>query len=311
MPNVLIPTKLDTVAAEILKDKGFNVVQDADADLSDLIAANPETNFLIVRSEKITQEVIDSLPGLRLVVRAGAGYNTIDTAYARSKDIDVMNTPGANSNAVAEEVVALVLAAYRHVVPADISTRAGKWEKKSFMGREITGKTIGIIGVGHIGQLLVKRLQGFEVNALAFDPILTESMAEEIGVKMATVEEIFEQSDIISLHLPENDHTRGMINKDLLMRMKSGAVVVNCARAGVINEDDFRSVKAEKDFVFCNDVYAADAAGDKSVADIADVMLPHLGASTFEANNNAARKAAEQIVAYVENGVKDAVVNAG
>jgi D-3-phosphoglycerate dehydrogenase len=311
MRKVLIPTKLDKFAAALLTEKGFHVVQDADTPIKDLIEANSDTEVMIVRSEKVTPEIIDALPALKLVVRAGAGYNTIDTKYARRKNIDVMNTPGANSNAVAEEVVALMLAGSRHIVSADISTRAGKWEKKKFMGRELTGKTIGIIGLGNIGRLLIKRLEGFEMSFLGYDPMISPALAEKLGGELCTVDEIFSQADFISLHIPENDETRGMINRRLLNSMKEGAALINCARAGVINEDDLRAVKAEKNIVFCNDVYPKDAEGEKTVADIADVMLPHLGASTFEANFNAAKRAAEQTVSYFEQGITTYVVNKG
>ncbi len=309
MRDVLIPTKLDAFAANLLKDNGFDVVQDAETPLGDLVKTNSSAEVLIVRSEKVTAEIIDQLPKLRLVVRAGAGFNTIDTKYARKRNVDVMNTPGANSNAVAEEVVALILGAYRHLVPADISTRAGKWEKKRFMGRELTGKTVGILGLGHIGQLLVKRLSGFEVKVLASDPFMNADLAKQIGVKMVSVEEVFAQSDIVSLHIPENNETRGMINASLFQTMKKGALLVNCARAGVVNEDDLRAAKAEKNLIYCNDVYPKDEAGDKAIADVADIMLPHLGASTHEANFTAAKRAAEQTIAYFEHGITTCVVN--
>jgi D-3-phosphoglycerate dehydrogenase / 2-oxoglutarate reductase len=311
MKKVLIPTKLDTVAASLLTEKSYTVVQDADRPLNELAAEHKDTEVLIVRSEKVTPEIIDALPELKLVVRAGAGYNTIDTKYARRKNIAVMNTPGANSNAVAEEVVAFMLAGARHLVPADISTRAGKWEKKNFMGTELTGKTIGIVGLGNIGRLLIKRLEGFNMQILGYDPMISPALAEKIGVELCSVQEIFEKSDYVSLHIPENDETRGMINCKLLRSMKDGATLVNCARAGVINEEDMRAVKAEKKIIFCNDVYPKDAAGDKSVANIADVMLPHLGASTKEANFNAAKRAAEQTVGYFEQGITNCVVNKG
>jgi len=310
MKKVLIPTKLHPVAKELLEaNGGYTVVQDESTDLATLAAQNADTYALFVRSEKVTAEIIDALPGLKVVIRAGAGYNTIDTKYARSKKIDVMNTPGANANAVAEEVIALMLADARHVVTADASTRAGKWEKKKFMGREITGKTIGIVGLGAIGRLVAKRLSGFDVNVLAFDPVLSEEAAERIGVKLLPLADLFAQSDYVSLHIPENEHTRGLINRDLLNQMRDGATLVNCARAGVINESDLRAIKPEKNLRFLNDVYAKDAEGDKSITDIADIMVPHLGASTKEANYNAARRSAEQLIDFDEKGVTSYIVN--
>ena len=309
MPKVLIPTKLDKFAADQLTQRGYETILDAATPMEELIKQHSDAEALIVRSEKVTAEVIDALPKLKLVVRAGAGYNTIDIKYARKRGVDVMNTPGANSNAVAEEVVAMILAAYRHVLPADASTRAGEWEKSKFMGRELTGKTVGILGLGHIGQLLVKRLTGFEVTVLGYDPMIAPATAEKLNVKLCSVEEIFAQSDIVSLHIPENNETRGMINRNLFSLMKPGAMLVNCARAGIINEDDLRAAKEEKKIVFCNDVYPKDSAGPKSVTDIADIMLPHLGANTFEANQLAACRAAEQTIAYFEQGITNCVVN--
>ena len=252
---------------------------------------------------------MDALEHLQLVVRAGAGYDTIDTRYARRRGVDVMNTPGANANAVAEEVVALILAAYRHIVRGDTTTRAGQWEKNQLMGRELAGKTVGIVGLGNIGQLVVRRLAGFEVSALAYDPVISEERAAELGVELCPLQELFARADVVSLHIPETDETRGLVGTDLLGAMKEGALLVNCARAGVVDEEALRTAKANKKIGFCNDVYPKDEAGPKSVADIADVMLPHLGASTEEANLNAARRAAEQTVAYFERGVSTSVVN--
>jgi len=310
MKKVLIPTKLNAVAREILgQHGGYEVVQDDSTDLGTLASQNPDTYALFVRSEKVTPEVIDAMPSLKVVIRAGAGYNTIDTKYARSRGIDVMNTPGANANAVAEEVVALMLADARHIAAADASTREGKWEKKNFMGKEVTGKSIGIVGFGAIGQLVAKRLSGFDVKVLAYDPFLSDERARDLGAESVELVEIFEQCDYISLHMPENDETRGLINKSLFARMKNGATLINCARAGIINEDDLRALKADKKLRFLNDVYSKDAEGDKSVADIADIMLPHLGASTVEANFNAASRAATQLIDYDDKGIASYVVN--
>ncbi|MBT8043047.1 MAG: ACT domain-containing protein, partial [Pontiella sp.] len=310
MKKVLIPTKLDAVARETLgKHGGYEVIQDDSSDIGTLASQHPDAYALFVRSEKVTPEIIDALPSLKVIIRAGAGYNTIDTKYARTKGVDVMNTPGANANAVAEEVIALMLADARHVVRADASTRVGKWEKKSYMGREITGKAVGIVGFGAIGQLVAKRLSGFDVKVLAYDPFLSDERARDLGAESADLEEIFEQCDYISLHMPENDDTRGIINKSLLARMKNGATLINCARAGIINEKDLRELKTDKNLRFLNDVYPKDAEGEKTITDIADIMLPHLGASTVEANYNAALRSATQLIGYDEKGIASYVVN--
>lgn len=310
MKKVLIPTKLDSIAKELLEANGnYTVVQDAQTELSALAAQHPDTYALIVRSEKVTAELIDALPSLKVIIRAGAGYNTIDTKHARQKKVDVMNTPGANANAVAEEVIALMLADARHLIAADASTRTGAWEKSKFMGREITGKTVGIVGLGAIGRLVAKRLNGFECKILAFDPVLSEDAAARIGAKLVSLKDLFTQSDYVSLHIPENEHTKGLINKDLFSIMKKGATLINCARSGVVNENDLRAIKAEKGLRFLNDVYPKDAEGPKSVVDIADIMVPHLGASTKEANFNAAQRSAEQLIDFDSKGVTSYIVN--
>lgn len=310
MKKVLIPTKLDRVAREELDATGrYTVVQEDKADLLKMAAQHPDAYALIVRSEKVTAEVINALPNLKVIVRAGSGYNTIDTKHARKRGIDVMNTPGANSNAVAEEVVALILADARHLIAAEASCRAGDWEKTKFMGRELTGKTVGIVGLGAIGQLLARRLNGFEVKLLGYDPVISEERARHMSVELTPLAALFERSDYVTLHIPENSETKGLINAALLGKMKKGATLINCARAGVINEADLRALKAEKGLRFLNDVYPKDEPGPKSVADIADIMVPHLGASTFEANFNAARAAARELMDFDEKGITTFIVN--
>jgi D-3-phosphoglycerate dehydrogenase len=310
MKKVLIPTALDSVAKKMLEAHGgYAVVQVPKCDVAQLIRDNPDVHALIVRSEKITAEIIDAAPQLKVIIRAGAGYNTIDIVHARKKGVDVMNTPGANSNGVAEEVVALMLADARRLIPADASCRAGKWEKTAFMGTEVTGKTVGVVGLGFIGRLVVKRLSGFEIKWLGFDPGITARQATEMGVKLVSLDELFSQSDYITLHLPEIAETKGMVNRSLIGQMKPGATLINCARAGIVNEADLRALKAEKQIRFLNDVYPKDEEGPKSVADIADIMVPHLGASTREANNKAAEIAAQELIDLDEKGIAKAVVN--
>ncbi len=309
--KVLIPTKLDSTARDILVNHGgYSVHQEDGVDLLELAKTHSDAHAIIVRSEKVGANELDAFPNLKVVVRAGAGFNTIDIGYARSKGIDVMNTPGANSNAVAEEVLALMMAHSRHLIPADASCRAGKWEKTAFMGTEITGKTLGILGLGHIGQLLVKRASGFEMKMIAYDPIVSKDRAAELGVELVSdIKELFRRADYISLHIPENEHTRGMINEELFSIMKTGAVLINCARSGIVDESALREAKKIKKIGFLNDVYAKDEAGEKSVADIADIMVPHLGASTREANLNAAIFASNQLIALDEKGYGAAIVN--
>ncbi len=311
MKHVLIPTKLNDVARQKLEDGGFSVVQDGEQDLMQLVRAHPETQALIVRSEPIGQEVFDALPDLRVVIRAGAGYNTIDAKTARRYNIDVMNTPGANANAVAEEVIMMILSTYRHVVEGDVTTRRGEWEKKRLMGRELSGKTVGVVGLGNIGQLVASRLSGFKNKILGFDPVLNTKRAEELGVELVSLEELFARSDIVTLHVPETDETKGMVSHELLNSMKDQAMLINCARAGIVDEEALRKVKKQKSLLFCNDVYPKDEAGSKSCADIADLMLPHLGASTIEANVAAAQRSADQLIAYLERGVTRYVINKG
>ncbi len=311
MKKVLIPTKLDAIAAELLRAHGaYEVVQDDKTPLDALARVHPDAYALIVRSEKVNAATIDAFAHLRVIIRAGAGYDTIDTRHARARRIDVMNTPGANSNAVAEEVIALMLADARHIIAADASTRAGGWEKKAFMGHELAGKTVGIVGLGNIGQLVAKRLSGFDVNLIGFDPVISSERAEALGVRVTNdLATLFAEADYISLHIPENEGTRGLVGRDLLGVVKPGTTIVNCARAGIIDEAALRAAKAARKLRFLNDVYPKDAEGPKTVADIADIMLPHLGASTFEANANAARRAAEQLIDFDDKGITSFIVN--
>lgn len=310
MKKVLIPTKLDTVAADILKAHGgYDVIQDAKTPLDEQAKAHPDAYALIVRSEKVPAEIIDALPQLKVVIRAGAGYDTIDIKHARKRGVDVMNTPGANANGVAEEVIAMMLADARHIVAADTTTRAGGWEKKNYMGREVTGKTVGIVGLGNIGRLVAKRLKGFECRILGYDPLITSDRLRDLGIESATIEEIFSQCDYVTLHIPGGENTRGLVGSTLLGLMKKGATIVNCARFGIVDEDALRAVKAEKGLRYLNDVYPKDEAGAKTMTDIADLMLPHLGANTKEANFVAAKRAAEELIDLDEKADMSCIVN--
>lgn len=308
--KILIPTRLDAIAKTLLETRGgYTVVQDDRTPIEALAEHHPDAYGMIVRSEKVRAPLLARLPALKVLIRAGAGYNTIDIQEARRRGVDVMNTPGANANAVAEEVLALVLADARHIIAADASCRKGDWEKNAFMGRELAGKTVGIVGLGAIGRLVARRLSGFECRLLGYDPMLSEDRARELDVELTALPGLFAQSDVVTLHVPENEETRGLVGSALLSVMKSGATLVNCARAGVVNEDALRQAKKDKTIRFLNDVYAKDEPGAKSVADLAEIMLPHLGASTVEANIQAARRAAVQLIEFDEKGISSFIVN--
>ena len=308
--DVLIPTMLDPIAKDVLEESGgYTVFQEPQTDLLALSKKYPSTYALIVRSEPITEEVIDAYSQLRIIVRAGTGFNTIDTRYARKRNIDVINTPGANANAVAELVAAMLLADARHLLAADVSVRAGKWEKKKFMGNEISHKTLGIIGLGAIGQRVAKRLSGFEMRMVGYDPLISAERVKALDIEVVDLSTVFATSDYITLHIPENDQTRDMINLDLLGKMKAGSALINCARYGIIDEEALRKVKNEKPIRFLNDVYPKDEAGEKPIAEVSDLMTPHLGASTKEANANAARLAAEHLIEFDAKGISSFIVN--
>ena len=292
MPKVLIATKLDPVAAELLAEAGLEV--DIIPGLSDEALAEKIAGYegLIVRSEKVTQKVFDAADCLKAVVRAGTGVNTIDVDYATGKNVQVMNTPGANSNSVAELALAFMLSAFRRLPYADGSVKAGRWEKGSLMGNELGEKVLGIVGLGNIGSLVAAKAKGFGMKMIGFDPVVSEGHAAEIGVDLKSLDEIFSEADVISLHIPLNDKTRGIIGADLLAKLKKGALLVNTARAETVDREALLAfLKEREDVRLATDVfYEGDKGGEKDLAEIGDRLVgtPHLGASTVEANFRAA-----------------------
>ena len=219
----------------------------------------PKVNGLVIRSAtKPNKEFIDLAPNLKYIIRAGEGTDNIDKTYCQEKGIKVSNTPGANNNSAAEHALALIMTVLRKTASADASMKQGKWEKAQFTGNELWKKTVGIMGFGRIGQILCKRLQGFEPNVLFFDPGIKESEFS-YAKKVETLDELFSKSDIISIHTPLLDATKGVVNSDLIGKMKSDAVLVNAARGKIVNEDDLytalkeRTIKGAGFDVFANE----------------------------------------------------------
>jgi D-3-phosphoglycerate dehydrogenase len=268
---------------------------------------------LVIRSAtKVTKELLETATQLKVIGRAGTGLDNVDVAEATRRGIVVMNTPGGNSIATAEHTISMIMAAHRHIPQAVASMKEGKWEKKKFQGREMTGRTLGIIGLGKIGALVAKLAgRGLKMNVLGYDPVTTAEAASQMGVTIATLDEIFRRCDIITVHTPLNDETRDMVDADAFAAMRNGVIIVNCARGGIINEDALlAALESGKVAAAALDVMTVSPPGKHPlVMHPKVIMTPHLGASTGEAQINVAVAIAEQIIDYLEQGVAKNAVN--
>ncbi|HXH75858.1 MAG TPA: hydroxyacid dehydrogenase [Bacteriovoracaceae bacterium] len=264
----------------------------------------PKITGLVIRSAtKVNKELIDAAPNLKYVVRAGEGTDNIDKAYCAEKGIKVSNTPGANNNSAAEHAVALMLTVLRKTAQADASMRQGKWDKDAFTGNELSNKTVGIMGFGRIGQIVAKRISGFEPKILFFDPLVHESQVK-YATKVNTLDELFSKSDIVTVHTPLIDATKGVVNHALLSKMKPTAILVNAARGKIVNENDlYEILKAKKIKGAGLDVFANEPLEEGSKLKELDniVLTPHLGGSTEEAQFRVGEMAAHQIVEFFTN----------
>lgn len=263
----------------------------------------PKVEGLIIRSAtKPNKELIDAAPNLKYIIRAGEGTDNIDKAYCAEKGIKVSNTPGANNNSAAEHALALMMTVLRHTANANTTMKAGQWNKSAYTGNELWNKTVGIIGFGRIGQLLCKRLQGFEPKVLFFDPGVDQSPFDW-ATKVDSVKEIFKTADIISLHTPLIDATKGMVNYDLLSTMKSDAILVNAARGKIVVEDDLYKILKEGKIKGAGfDVFASEPLEGSNLTKLDNIVLtPHLGGSTEEAQFRVGEMAAHQIQEFLIN----------
>ncbi len=240
-PRVLVSDKLSPTAVQIFKDRGVDVdyLPDLGKDKEKLLEVIGEYDGLAIRSAtKVTEKLIAAAKKLKVVGRAGIGVDNVDIPAASRRGIIVMNTPFGNSITTAEHAIALMFAVARQLPEADTSTRAGKWEKNRFMGVEITGKTLGVVGCGNIGSIVATRGIGLKMHVVAFDPFLSDARAQELGVEKVELDELLARADFITLHTPLTDKTRNIINAQTLAKMKPGVRIVNCARGGLIVEKD-------------------------------------------------------------------------
>ncbi|NCC22645.1 MAG: phosphoglycerate dehydrogenase [Alphaproteobacteria bacterium] len=310
MAKVLISDKMNPLAADIFRNKGVEVDVKTGLSPEELKGIIGNYDGLAIRSSsKVTADIIESAKNLKVIGRAGIGVDNVDVPAATNAGIIVMNTPFGNSITTAEHAIAMMFALARQIPQANESTHAGKWEKSKFMGVELTGKTLGVIGCGNIGSIAATRGLGLKMNVIAYDPFLTEERAVDLGVDKVELDELFARADFITLHVPKNDKTKGLLNKDAFAKMKDGVRIVNCARGGIVVEADLReALDSGKVAGAALDVFETEPATDNVLFGHPNVICtPHLGASTTEAQVNVALQVAEQMADFLVSG---AITNA-
>jgi len=310
--KVLIADKMDPKAAAIFRDRGIDVDEKPGLSPDELAAIIGNYDGVAVRSStKINAAAMDAgLPRLKVIGRAGIGVDTIDVPTASARGIVVMNTPFGNSITTAEHAIAMLFALAREIPEADRSTQGGKWEKNRFMGVELAGKTLGLIGCGNIGSIVADRAHGLKMKVVAYDPFLSPERAVELGVEKAELDELLARADFITLHTPLTDQTRGILSREALAKTKPGVRIVNCARGGLIDEAALKEALDSGHVAGAAlDVFAEEPAKDNPLFGTRGLICtPHLGASTTEAQVNVAIQIAEQMSDYLLlGGITNAV----
>jgi len=310
MVKVLISDKMSPLAAEVFRARGIEVDEKTGMTPDELAACIGDYDGLAIRSStKATPEILAKAVNLKVVGRAGIGVDNVDIPAATQNGVVVMNTPFGNSITTAEHAIAMLLALARQIPEANQSTHDGKWEKSRFMGVEVTGKTLGLVGCGNIGSVVADRAQGLKMKVLAFDPYLSPERANDIGVEKVELEEMFPRVDFVTLHTPLTDQTRNIIDAAAMASMKKGVRIINCARGGLIDEVALKAALESGHVAGAAlDVFAEEPAKENDLFGMAEVVAtPHLGASTTEAQEKVAVQVAEQMSDYLLDG---AVVNA-
>ena len=313
-PKVLISDALSPAAVQIFKDRGVevdfqpNLGKDKDK-LAEIIG---NYDGLAIRSAtKVTPKILQNAKNLKVIGRAGIGVDNVDIPAATAKGIIVMNTPFGNSITTAEHAITLMLALAREIPAADLSTQAGKWEKNRFMGVEITGKTLGVIGAGNIGSIVIDRALGLRMRVIAYDPFLSPERAIELGVEKVELEELLKRADFITLHTPLTEKTKNIIDAKALAMTKKGVRIVNCARGGLVDEVALRAgLDSGHVAGAAFDVFSTEPANENPLFGQPNVICtPHLGAATSEAQENVALQVADQMSDYLLRGAISNAVN--
>jgi D-3-phosphoglycerate dehydrogenase len=313
-PKVLISDALSPAAVQIFKDRGIEVDFQPSLGKDKEKLAEVIGNFdgLAIRSAtKVSAKILDQAKKLKVIGRAGIGVDNVEIPAATAHGIIVMNTPFGNSITTAEHAITLMLALARQIPQADQSTQAGKWEKNRFMGVEITGKTLGVIGCGNIGSIVADRAIGLKMKVIAFDPFLSPERALDLGVEKVELDDLFRRADFITLHTPLTEKTRNVIDAAAIEKMKKGVRIINCARGGLVDEKALRAaLDSGKVAGAAVDVFSTEPATENPLFGHPNVVCtPHLGASTTEAQENVALQIAEQMSDYLLRGAISNAVN--
>jgi len=313
-PKVLISDALSPAAVAIFKDRGLEVdfQPNLGKDKDKLAATINGFDGLAIRSAtKVTAKMLEQAKKLKVIGRAGIGVDNVDIPAATARGIIVMNTPFGNSITTAEHAITLMLALARQIPEADASTRAGKWEKNKFLGVEIFGKTLGVIGCGNVGSIVADRAIGLKMKVIAYDPYLSAERARNLGVEKVELDELWRRADFITLHTPLTDKTRNIINADTLALAKKGVRLINCARGELVEEAAlYDALKSGHVAGAALDVFTEEPATQSPLFSLPNVVCtPHLGASTMEAQENVALQVAEQMSEYLLRGAISNAVN--
>lgn len=272
-----------------------------------------EYDGLIVRSEtRVTAEILNAAEKLKVIGRAGTGVDNIDVPVATQRGIVVMNAAAGNSVTTAEHTISLMMSMARKIPQAHGKLKAGVWDKKSFMGTELAGKTLGVIGLGNIGKIVASRAIGLAMKVLAYDPFITREVAAKAGIELGTLDEIFQRADFITVHTPLTEETRGIIGEAAFAKMKDGVRIINCARGGLVDEEAlYNAIKSGRVKGAALDVFVKEPVpADHPLLTLDEVVVtPHLGASTSEAQDSVAVTIAEQVANFLANGAIAGAVN--
>ena len=313
-PKVLVSDKLSETAVQIFRDRGIDVTFDPSIgkDKEKLAEAIGDYDGLAIRSAtKATEKLLRRATKLKVIGRAGIGVDNVDIPAASKKGVIVMNTPFGNSITTAEHAVAMMFAVARQIPEANDSTHAGKWEKSRFMGVELTGKTLGVVGAGNIGSIVIDRALALKMKVIAYDPFLNEERADQLGVRKVELDDLWASADFITFHVPLTDKTRNILSRDAIAKLKPGVRIVNCARGGLVDEDALaEALKDGRVAGAAFDVFAEEPATASPLFNLPNVVVtPHLGAATTEAQENVALQVAEQMSDYLLTGAVSNALN--